>query len=193
MEARLLAPHLADAELLVDPRILNDSDFRIINEREPWGTALVRGWKDVENRTQPLTLRAFPGWSAILASGANAKGSEVEALKRMLRESGQEAVVPTLPERLGGWGHQDIVGLVRWRATRTPEQILATPPVSVWYETGSGKHGWIVDQAHAFARPVRGVGGCQSATRLLHNLAEPERTRLRDELWERILELSGRE
>ena len=150
------------------------SDLRLLNVKQPWAQALVRGLKDVENRSRhiPSTLKA-PFWCAVVASKGHRR-SDYAALKRTLARTHPERKWADEPLPRGA-----IVGLVRFDASREHSD-------SPWYN-GAPDKAWVVGAAIEFDRPVVGVKGAQ--TPFVRVGADMHRGRARplvDEISERV-------
>ena len=94
---------------------LDTPDFRVLNVRQPWATALAKGIKDVENRPNVLKMDHLPGWVAILASGSRPTRRDLDTFDARIAASGQQARTGELPA--WAWAYQVVrVRMCRSRA-----------------------------------------------------------------------------
>ena len=163
------------------------NDFRVLNVKQPWATALIKGIKNVENRPNSLKMDHFPGWVAILASGSQPTKCELENLTTRMLSSGQEKRLGELPTRPREYPMKYIVGVLRFERSYTHEEMAVRPP-SVWYN-GAPDIGWVVDTAIEFAHPIGPVEGSLSLRRL-SNFPEPLKTLLQNEMRKELGERS---
>jgi ASCH domain len=103
-----------------------------LSVRQPWASALVRGSKDVENRSR---LTRHRGWLWIHASKALAGIVELDECAAI---AGNRFRLPSAAEYGAIIGAVEIVGSV-------------TESKSRWF---FGPHGWVVGQRIAFTSPV---------------------------------------
>lgn len=149
---------------------VSDPEFRVLNVRQPWATALVRHVKDVENR--PRELPADGLWVAVLASAHVPTAREMDELHTRMAASGHPR--DALPTDRRAFPTQRVVGVVRFRR---PDDGGSD---SAWY-LGPPHHAWVVDHAHALEVPFGPVQG-SLALRRLSNFPEPLRGALREAL-----------
>lgn len=120
---------------------------KIVKVKQPWAQALVRGEKDVENRTWPLTSDCGPDrpvWLLVASSKALPPRALMDDYERRLRLQSPERP-PLARDEAHGYTYGKILGLVRLRG------CYPFWP-SVWYN--SPDLAWVVDEAWAFATPV---------------------------------------
>lgn len=113
---------------------------RALSVRQPYAEAIVRGWKDVENRTWALADSRLPIWVAIHAS---AKRERLPLWLRQRLSAEQAKQIREAP--LGA-----IVGVVEIRSIE-----VVTP--SPWWDGSS--LAWALNRAIRFEDPIPCKGG----------------------------------
>lgn len=135
-----------------------------INVRQPAAWALVNGFKNIENRNQPIiraTKKRSPFWACIVASKSKPSKKDMNHIRERMpsrilnRKEFYKGA--TKGQSLGG-----IVGMVRFNGSTQD-----TP--SKWYN-GKPDHGWKVDRSYVFESPIIDVKGHQGTFRYLRSL-----------------------
>ena len=140
---------------------------RVISLRRPWGRALVKGFKKIENRRR--RLRGAPCWVLVLSSKAVPTRADMTSLRKSLAEDGRGEEYRQLGHGSSSWGEpQAILGWIKI-------SDCVNDSTSPWAIPGCSH--WKVEQAIEFEQPLRGPGGapiegCQSMVRYVSSLPQ---------------------
>lgn len=123
-----------------------DADVRLLKVKQPWADVLVKGIKDVENRTWELKPKTgYPAWVLVVSSKSRPSGAMMADLRTRLTRVGH-----TLALALGTnedeyvYGH--ILGMIKI------ETCTTNPPASVWHNASDV--GWVVSDAWEFCNSI---------------------------------------
>ena len=144
-------------------------DVHFIKVKQPYADLLVRGIKDIENRTWSLKPSRFPVYVLIVSSKSKpTKEHMQDALDRFQGSKGFSPPTPVAPSDTstvipakpweaqplalhppGEYSLQYIVGVVRIAGCYEPDKL---PWQTSWHVDGS--LAWAVDDAWAFEQPI---------------------------------------
>ena len=125
-----------------------DDDIRIVKVREPWASALVRGQKNIENRSWHLKSQ-FPTW--VLVASSKSKPTNVmysdycNRLKLQHPDQDNQFRIDVETFQYG-----KILGLIRVVGCYSSNTPL--PVESIWHNPADVA--WVVDCAYSFSDPV---------------------------------------
>jgi len=161
---------------------IDKSKLRLLNVKEPWATAIISGFKDVENRGYPLPLKnPSDSHVLILASGSKPTKNDLETLRKKLGESGvsNEIINHMITMK---YPRKAIVGIAKFKGSTWNQSK------SIWYNgnsdpsSKSGKnYAWEIDTVIKFNEPINDVEGHLSL-RYYNKLSNNEQIRLNREL-----------
>lgn len=169
-------PHPGDAWHEPPPVSVLDADVRLLKVKQPWAEMLVKGIKDVENRTWALTpTTGFPAWVLVVSSLERPTGATMADLRSRLTRVGHGLALAngTNPD---DYDYGCILGMIKIdHCTSTP-----TPPLSVWYNPPDVA--WVVSDAWEFENPIRmdPDDGMQTQARLV--IRPQYRARIEEEM-----------
>lgn len=117
---------------------MRGQDFRAISIRQPWADLILRGVKDIENRSRPTRFR---GWVLVHAGlRINRAALEESAVRRGLARRGRDGDYQ--PDTGAILGMVEIVDCVDWHR-------------SSWF---GGPWGYVLARPVRFARPIPFLG-----------------------------------
>ncbi len=178
----LVAPAEMHASWRAPPSVdvLND-DVHILKVRQPWATMLVKGIKDVENRTWTLTpTKVFPKWVLVASSKSKPTTDTMNDLRNRLlrcqpRGHTLALAYDTDPDK---YVYGSILGMVKIGGSY-PE---GPPQQSVWYNQGDVA--WHIIDAWEFETPI--PLDCEDGMQTQASL------KIRRQYWARIVEEMGK-
>jgi len=125
---------------------LGDST-KILKVRQPWAAHLVKGIKDVENRSwRPPAGTAYPTWVLIASSMSKPTSADMLDLKKRLAKVGNWMDIYYQAEE-DMYDYGAIIGAIELVGCAEPNTSK-----SVWYNRGD--FGWIVGNAVEFIEPI---------------------------------------
>ena len=123
-----------------------DGDVRIVKVKQPWANELVRGRKDVENRTWCLGV-PYPAWILVASSAARPTSAMMADRDSRLAAQGVPEYFRAMDADPGEYTYGAIIGMIRLKGCY---DVPPTP--SVWYNPPD--KAWVVDDAWEFDEPI---------------------------------------
>lgn len=132
-----------------DARCLFDRDTRLLKVRNPWAVMLVKGIKDVDNRTWDLKPEGgFPAWVLVVSSKSNPTREMMADLRdRLESEVPSNTMVLTYDMDPKEYKYGYILGVIKL------DGCYDKPPtLSVWHNPPD--RAWCVSDAWEFEDPI---------------------------------------